>query len=189
MACTRCQDTRWVCEAHPDKPMDHDDCEGAGMPCPICNPSSRAKVPTLPPLFEIAENTTAKRSTPSRVPAAYLNLTEISSILSQAMHLKMRRSSYGSGACSAHTNEVSSPHLEHLGRYNEVGLTAADLSIAARLLQDTTGLSATTADFPPSANVTMGNTFRSARLGACANPKIAARGIPVLPDPYARQQQ
>jgi hypothetical protein len=25
----------------------------AGMPCPVCNPSSRGKVPILPPDFEI----------------------------------------------------------------------------------------------------------------------------------------
>ena len=51
--CARCQDTHWVCEEHPDKPMDHDGCGGAGMPCPICNPSSRGKVPILPPDFEV----------------------------------------------------------------------------------------------------------------------------------------
>ena len=53
MTCARCQDTRWVCEEHPDKPMDHDSCKGAGMPCPACNPSSRGKVPILPPDFDI----------------------------------------------------------------------------------------------------------------------------------------
>ena len=53
MNCPRCQDTPWVCEARPDKPMDHDNCKGAGMPCPICNPSSQGKVPILPPDFEI----------------------------------------------------------------------------------------------------------------------------------------
>ena len=53
MNCTRCQDIRWICEEHPDKPMEHDACKGAGMPCPICNPSSRDKVPVLPPDFEV----------------------------------------------------------------------------------------------------------------------------------------
>lgn len=24
----------WVCEKHPDQPMSHDDCDGAGMRCP-----------------------------------------------------------------------------------------------------------------------------------------------------------
>jgi hypothetical protein len=33
-ACTRCAGTGWVCEAHPDKPMEHDGCTGAGEPCP-----------------------------------------------------------------------------------------------------------------------------------------------------------
>jgi hypothetical protein len=29
MNCTLCQDTHWVCEGHPDKPMGHDGCKGA----------------------------------------------------------------------------------------------------------------------------------------------------------------
>jgi hypothetical protein len=29
MNCARCHDTRWTCEEHPDKPSDHDGCEGA----------------------------------------------------------------------------------------------------------------------------------------------------------------
>ena len=37
MTCTRCQGTRWTCEEHPDKPMGHDGCKGAGDPCPDCN--------------------------------------------------------------------------------------------------------------------------------------------------------
>jgi len=53
MTCARCQDIRWICEEHPDKPMEHDGCKGSGMPCPDCNPSSRGKVPVLPPDFEI----------------------------------------------------------------------------------------------------------------------------------------
>lgn len=35
--CTACNDTGWVCEEHHDKPMDHDGCRGAGMPCRVCN--------------------------------------------------------------------------------------------------------------------------------------------------------
>ena len=53
MNCARCQDIRWVCEEHPDKPMEHDGCKGVGMPCPLCNPADRGKVPILPPAFEI----------------------------------------------------------------------------------------------------------------------------------------
>jgi hypothetical protein len=37
LVCKLCRDQRWVCEAHPDKPMEHDCCGGAGMPCPTCN--------------------------------------------------------------------------------------------------------------------------------------------------------
>jgi len=42
MTCPRCQGTEWVCEKHPDKPMEHlvegVRCGGAGDPCPVCNP-------------------------------------------------------------------------------------------------------------------------------------------------------
>lgn len=31
-SCGRC-DAGWVCEAHADRPMGHDGCDGAGMPC------------------------------------------------------------------------------------------------------------------------------------------------------------
>ena len=51
--CARCQDTRWTCEEHPDKPMGHDGCKSAGDPCPDRNPQSAEKVPTLPPGFKI----------------------------------------------------------------------------------------------------------------------------------------
>jgi hypothetical protein len=51
--CARDEDTRWTCEEHPDKPMGHDGCKGAGDPCPDCNPQSADKVPTLPPGFKI----------------------------------------------------------------------------------------------------------------------------------------
>jgi len=41
---TACDDTRWVCEAHPDRPWDGSTrdctCGGAGMPCPACNTSN-----------------------------------------------------------------------------------------------------------------------------------------------------
>jgi hypothetical protein len=36
--CPACGGRNWTCEAHPDKPMGHDDCKGAGDPCPLCNP-------------------------------------------------------------------------------------------------------------------------------------------------------
>src|SRR5712671_6606140 len=35
--CRRCFNLRWVCEDHPDQPIHHDDCGGAGVPCPVCN--------------------------------------------------------------------------------------------------------------------------------------------------------
>ena len=30
--CFKC-DRGWVCESHPEKPFQHDDCGGPGMPC------------------------------------------------------------------------------------------------------------------------------------------------------------
>jgi hypothetical protein len=33
MDCAWCKGTGFVCEDHPTKPMNHDDCGGAGMPC------------------------------------------------------------------------------------------------------------------------------------------------------------
>lgn len=40
LACARCKDEGWVCEAHPDKPWRESigGCECApGVPCPDCN--------------------------------------------------------------------------------------------------------------------------------------------------------
>jgi hypothetical protein len=48
MSC-RCGGTRWVCEAHPELPMFHDDCPGPGQPCPVCNPSDPVTPPAPPP--------------------------------------------------------------------------------------------------------------------------------------------
>lgn len=44
--CPRCLGERWVCEAHPDRVWPHDDCHGAGEPCPICN---TVEPPRMPP--------------------------------------------------------------------------------------------------------------------------------------------
>jgi hypothetical protein len=51
--CTRCAGTGWVCEAHPDKPMEHDGCGAAGDPCPWCNRADAEHPPRLPPGFDI----------------------------------------------------------------------------------------------------------------------------------------
>jgi hypothetical protein len=52
--CTICDDTGWVCEAHPDRPtgmfskrFDACNCGGAGMPCPTCNPSDADQPPDM----------------------------------------------------------------------------------------------------------------------------------------------
>jgi hypothetical protein len=39
--CSRCHGSRWVCEAHPDRPFEHDGCRSAGDPCPACSPLAR----------------------------------------------------------------------------------------------------------------------------------------------------
>jgi hypothetical protein len=55
--CTRCDDRRWVCEVHPDRPWDGPTacgCGAAGAPCPDCNPSTGIDdPPDLGPGFEI----------------------------------------------------------------------------------------------------------------------------------------
>lgn len=48
MPCPTCDGERWLCEEHPDKPMTHDGCTGAGDPCPDCQPADR---PLHPPGF------------------------------------------------------------------------------------------------------------------------------------------
>jgi hypothetical protein len=57
--CLRCDNSRWVCETHDDRPFLGDnacDCGGAGAPCPACNrtdPSDPANIPAMPPGFLI----------------------------------------------------------------------------------------------------------------------------------------
>ncbi|MGX1106567.1 hypothetical protein AB7M47_004950 [Bradyrhizobium elkanii] len=55
--CSCCDDTRWVCEAHPDQPYEgpHACMCGctAGMPCPVCcKPDGRGVLPPVPDGFE-----------------------------------------------------------------------------------------------------------------------------------------
>jgi hypothetical protein len=58
--CARCRDQQWVCEEHDDRPWNGgdgcgapsgwrlgEDCGGAGMPCPDCNPLSLAAAPMV----------------------------------------------------------------------------------------------------------------------------------------------
>ena len=53
--CANCDDTRWVCEAHPERPWGDSlricTCGGAGMPCPVCNTK---EPPELPAGFHVA---------------------------------------------------------------------------------------------------------------------------------------
>jgi hypothetical protein len=44
--CPRCQDARWICEQHPERPWPHGDCPGPGDLCPECN---LLNPPELPP--------------------------------------------------------------------------------------------------------------------------------------------
>jgi hypothetical protein len=54
--CAVCQDTFWVCEAHPAMPWSGPaacGCGGAGMPCPACNvPADDDNPPGLPAGFQ-----------------------------------------------------------------------------------------------------------------------------------------
>lgn len=49
--CDACEGERWICENHPDKPQEHDDCCGAGMPCLKCNTNEKGVMPAMPPGF------------------------------------------------------------------------------------------------------------------------------------------
>jgi hypothetical protein len=49
--CKLCRGQRWVCEEHPDRPWGHEDCDGAGMPCPMCNVGDGQ--PELPRGFKV----------------------------------------------------------------------------------------------------------------------------------------
>ena len=58
--CDNCDSSGWVCENHPDQPFSMgskraDACEcGAGMPCPVCNPSGGLDDPPRnPPGFKV----------------------------------------------------------------------------------------------------------------------------------------
>jgi hypothetical protein len=51
--CPICDDYRWVCENHPERPWEGPracDCGGAGAPCPACNPSE-VTMPEMPDDF------------------------------------------------------------------------------------------------------------------------------------------
>jgi hypothetical protein len=51
--CARCDNGRFVCENHPDRPFFGGracDCGGAGDPCPACNPSE-VTTPEMPEDF------------------------------------------------------------------------------------------------------------------------------------------
>jgi hypothetical protein len=55
--CTTCDDTGWVCEAHPNIPWLGDracECLQPGKPCPKCNVANEDNPPRLPPDFEEA---------------------------------------------------------------------------------------------------------------------------------------
>jgi hypothetical protein len=57
--CACCDNCRWVCENHPDRPWLGDracDCGGAGAPCPVCNrtdPENLDDVPEMPEGFNV----------------------------------------------------------------------------------------------------------------------------------------
>src|ERR1043166_2986340 len=54
MACKRCKDERWVCEAHPAWTAEHArTCGEPGMPCPACNRDPGPDIePRLPKGFQ-----------------------------------------------------------------------------------------------------------------------------------------
>jgi hypothetical protein len=53
--CVRCENCRWVCENHLDRPWEGLHacaCGGAGAPCPICNPTDELSAPEMPEGFQ-----------------------------------------------------------------------------------------------------------------------------------------
>ena len=67
----------WVCEDHPDKPWDGASdmedachCGGAGMPCPICNPSDEVTARRCPKVFRWMSKTRIGRGRRAQAPRA-----------------------------------------------------------------------------------------------------------------------
>jgi hypothetical protein len=53
--CARCDNRRWVCENHTDRPWlgkGACGCGGVGAPCPACNAAYVATVPDMPDGFQ-----------------------------------------------------------------------------------------------------------------------------------------
>jgi hypothetical protein len=50
--CLRCDNTRWVCEAHPELPWGDSPrrckCDAPGDPCPVCNRVAPGSLPAMP---------------------------------------------------------------------------------------------------------------------------------------------
>jgi hypothetical protein len=59
-SCNVCGGSGWVCEGHPGRPREHDDC-GAATPC-VCNPKAVVKWTKV--LAEAQRNTEARKSRP-----------------------------------------------------------------------------------------------------------------------------
>jgi len=55
--CMRCDNARFVCEAHPDRPWQDGPracaCGAPGIPCPICNRTEDGEIPELPDGFVV----------------------------------------------------------------------------------------------------------------------------------------
>jgi hypothetical protein len=46
LRCETCRGERWTCEFQSDRPVNHDDCDGASAPCPDCQtPGVKPKLP------------------------------------------------------------------------------------------------------------------------------------------------
>jgi len=64
--CARCDNTRWVCEAHPDRPWVDSprgcQCGAPGDPCPVCNKTDEDTEPELPEGFVVDKRRSIKDS-------------------------------------------------------------------------------------------------------------------------------
>jgi hypothetical protein len=70
MACPRCHDARWVCEAHMDRPWGIAGgcaCGQPGAPCPVCNRSRRESPPQMPEAYRsLVKERRHRHRTPGR---------------------------------------------------------------------------------------------------------------------------
>jgi hypothetical protein len=71
--CLRCDNARWVCEAHPDRPWSEGPracaCGAPGSPCPLCNRTEPNELPAMPDGFVVEETREVDLTAPDEAEA------------------------------------------------------------------------------------------------------------------------